>query len=177
MSDIITIKYFKSPIGELIIGDYKSQICLCDWRYRKLRDKIDSRIKSELNAQYLEGSTQVIDECISQIQEYLSYKRKKFTIPILLIGTPFQKEVWNSLLEIPFGKTISYKKQAQNLNKEKAVRAIASANGLNAISIIVPCHRVIGSDGNLTGYAGGLSAKKKLLDIENDLFVQEGING
>jgi len=93
-----------------------------------------------------------------------------FDIPILLIGTQFQKEVWKALRNIPYGKTISYLELAYKLNNPKAIRAIASANGANAISIIIPCHRIIGSDGNMVGYAGGLKAKKNLLKLENGIL-------
>jgi len=87
----------------------------------------------------------------------------------LLVGSDFQKQVWNELLKIRFGQTLSYLELSRNLGNEKAIRAVASANGANAISILVPCHRVIGSDGSLTGYAGGLGANKKLLELEGAL--------
>ena len=91
----------------------------------------------------------------------------QFDIPMLFAGTDFQKKVWHKLLEIPYGVTISYGELATQLGMPKAVRAVANANGANAISIIVPCHRVIGSDHSLTGYGGGLAAKKKLLELES----------
>jgi len=105
--------------------------------------------------------------CIAQLDEYFNKKREIFDLPLDLQGTEFQKRVWNELLRIPFGKTVSYKELTLRLGDIKAIRAVAAANGANPVSIIVPCHRVIGSDGSLTGYAGGLWRKQWLLDHES----------
>lgn len=102
-----------------------------------------------------------------QVQEYCIGDRQEFDIPLDLRGTEFQRTVWNSLLQIPYGETWSYAEQSRILGRSKAIRAIASANGRNPVAIIVPCHRVIGSDGSLTGYAGGLDLKRKLLLLES----------
>jgi methylated-DNA-[protein]-cysteine S-methyltransferase len=102
-----------------------------------------------------------------QLDEYFNKKREMFDLPLDLKGTEFQKRVWNELLKIPFGRTVSYKELTLRLGNVKAIRAVAAANGANPVSIIVPCHRVIGSDGSLTGYAGGLWRKKWLLDHES----------
>lgn len=169
----IAIQNYKTSIGELIIGVYNNELVLLDWTYRKMRKQIDKRICDGLQATFVEKKHLLIDEVIIQIEEYFQQKRQTFDVQIKLVGTPFQLEVWNALQEIPFGKTTSYLALSQQLNNEKAIRAIASANGANAISIIVPCHRVIGSDGSLIGYAGGLNAKKKLLQLEKALPQQE----
>lgn len=166
----INYQYYKSSYGELIVGSFEEQLCICDWRYRKMRDRIDDRIKVGLKSNYMARSDGVIEETIKQLEEYFNYKRKSFSIPILTVGTEFQKKVWNGLVKIPFGETSSYLELAESINDRNSVRAVASANGANAISIIIPCHRVIGSDGKLVGYAGGLQAKEKLLNLENDLF-------
>ncbi len=162
----IIIKYFKADIGELIIGSYNEMLCLCDWRYRNMRSEIDDRIRKGLSAEYSEGDSEVIETTISQLNEYLSGARQDFGIPLLLIGTEFQKKVWEELRKIPYGKTRSYIDLSRSIGNEKAIRAVAAANGANALSIFVPCHRIIGSKGELTGYAGGLQAKKKLLKLE-----------
>ena len=164
----INIKYYKSPVGEIILGSYEGKLCLADWRSRKMRSTIDSRIQKALSAEYLEKSSEVIEETIVQLEEYFSHQRKVFDIPLLMLGTDFQKSVWKGLVQIPYGKTLSYLELSKNIGNEKAVRAVANANGANAISILIPCHRIIGHDGSLTGYAGGLSVKKKLLDLEQD---------
>ena len=166
MQNKIIIKYLKTAVGELILGSYGDKLCLCDWRYRKRRDAVDGRIQKELKAAYVEGETGIIQKAEKQLQEYLAGERKHFDVPLLLAGTNFQKQVWLQLQQLPFGKTKSYLQLARELNNEKAVRALASANGANAISIIIPCHRIIGSNGKLVGYAGGLDTKRKLLELE-----------
>ncbi len=108
-----------------------------------------------------------LQDVITQLREYFEGKRKDFSLKLSPEGTDFQKRVWKQLQEIPFGKTMSYQQMANNLGDPKVVRAAASANGKNPISIIIPCHRVIGSDGSLTGYAGGLHRKKWLLEFES----------
>ena len=163
----ININYFDSKYGELILGSYDNKLCLCDWRYRKKRDAIDSRIKQGLKADYREKGDSILQETRKQLDEYFGHQRKIFDIPLLTVGTPFQKSVWNSLLTIPFGETASYQQLAEDIGNTKAVRAVASANGANSLSIFIPCHRVIGSNGSLTGYAGGLHRKKWLLEHES----------
>ena len=108
-----------------------------------------------------------LEDCVFQLQEYFDGKRKDFDIKLNPEGTDFQKKVWNQLLEIPYGKTLSYLELSKQLGDVKAIRAVANANGKNPIWIIIPCHRVIGSDGNLTGYAGGLNRKQWLLEHES----------
>ena len=166
----IHIKYYESPVGEIILGSYDGKLCLSDWKYRKMRTTIDTRIQKALDAEYVEESSEVIDKTIKQLEEYFEHTRKVFDIPLLMIGTDFQKSVWKGLTNIPYGQTVSYLELAKNIGNEKAVRAVASANGANAISILIPCHRIIGSDGSLTGYAGGLDVKKKLLVLEGKVF-------
>ncbi|MFK7048388.1 MULTISPECIES: methylated-DNA--[protein]-cysteine S-methyltransferase [Flavobacterium] len=111
-------------------------------------------------------------EAVNQLQEYFKGNRTSFSFTLNLKGTDFQKKVWHELRQIPFGKTISYLDLAKKLGNVKAIRAVASANAKNPIWIVVPCHRVIGTDGSLTGYAGGLWRKKWLLDHENSLKQQ-----
>ena len=109
----------------------------------------------------------VLQESVSQLNKYFNGKRTNFTFKLNPSGTEFQQKVWKGLLEIPFGKTISYLELSKKLGDVKAIRAVASANGRNPLWIVVPCHRVIGTDGSLTGYAGGLWRKKWLLEHEN----------
>jgi len=105
-----------------------------------------------------------------EVLEYFRGERKEFTIPLSPSGTTFQKEVWDTLLSIPYGTTVSYKTEAKIFGNPKAIRAVANANGKNPISILIPCHRVIASDGSLGGYSGGLDKKKFLLFLESDFF-------
>ena len=131
-----------------------------------MRTRIDKRIQSSLNATYIEQNSSVIEHAIAVLRAYFANELTQFELPLLMLGTPFQQNVWSALLDIPYGKTNSYIDLARNIQNEKAVHAVASANGANAISIIIPCHRVIGCKGELTGYAGGLPAKKRLLALE-----------
>ncbi|MCU4162654.1 methylated-DNA--[protein]-cysteine S-methyltransferase [Marinilabiliaceae bacterium A049] len=132
-----------------------------------MRESIDKRIKGVLNAEFKEQNTDLIASTILQLEEYFAKDRITFDLPIEFAGTSFQKSVWETLQTIPYGQTETYLGLSRRLGNEKAIRAVASANGANAISIIIPCHRIIGSNGELTGYAGGLHAKKRLLQLEN----------
>ena len=107
------------------------------------------------------------EKCSIQLDEYFAGKRKIFDLPVKQSGTAFQERVWNELEKIPFGKTLSYLQLSQKIGNVKSIRAVGTANGRNNLSIVVPCHRVIGSDGSLTGYAGGLWRKQWLLEHEN----------
>jgi methylated-DNA-[protein]-cysteine S-methyltransferase len=163
----IHIHYYKSPLGELILGAYQDMLCLCDWRFRKMRETIDERIQNGLSSSYVEKDSATLDLTISQLDEYFQAERREFDISILFIGTEFQRKVWEALRKIPYGESRSYLELARMLGNEKAIRAVAAANGANALAIIIPCHRIVGSKGELTGYAGGLAAKQKLLRLES----------
>lgn len=165
--NVIKFKTIDTPYGALVLGIFKGEVCLCDWKYRKMRDKIDARIKEELQADFEEGEDRLLTDVESQLNQYFAGERKDFDLPVLLIGTEFQKKVWQALRSIPYGETETYLSFSRKLGDEKAIRAVASANGANAISIIIPCHRILGSKGELVGYAGGLRAKKELLKLEN----------
>ncbi len=168
----INIQYYENEYTEFILGSYDNKLCLLDFRYRKMRDTVDNRLKKGLNAQYLEKDDEILIETRKQLQEYFTMQRKEFDIPLFTVGSPFQKTVWDSLIKIPYGKTNSYAQLAKNIQNEKAVRAVANANGANAIAIMIPCHRIIGSDGSLTGFGGGIPLKKKLLELEQNLFTR-----
>lgn len=170
MKNKIIIEYFKTPVGELILGTFDNKLCIADWRYRKMRTAIDKRIQTGLEAEYIEGYSEINEQAKDQLTDYFSGERKEFNVPLFLVGTDFQKSVWNTLRQIPFGKTDTYLGLSRKLNNIKAIRAVAGANGANAISIIIPCHRIIGSDGSLVGYAGGLRTKQKLLELENAII-------
>src|SRR5690606_5910119 len=126
-----------------------------------------------LDEKYEEKNTDLLEQTSLQLNEYFKGQRKIFELPTLFCGTDFQKKVWTLLTEIPFGETRSYKQMALKIADEKIVRALAAANGANALSIVVPCHRIIGSSGELVGYAGGLEAKRKLLEIEGHALSQQ----
>ncbi|MCB9195705.1 MAG: methylated-DNA--[protein]-cysteine S-methyltransferase [Flavobacteriales bacterium] len=166
----IDISYYNSPYGELILGAIGDNICLCDWRYRNARTTIDRKIKHMLHGEFIESRSRAITDLTEQLDGYFYNKRQQFDVTYVLCGTGFQHMVWNALIDIPYGRTISYQKLTEKLGDPKAIRAVASANGANALSLILPCHRVIGTDGSLTGYAGGIQAKQSLLSLESQTF-------
>ena len=112
----------------------------------------------------------IVEKCKTQLQGYFEGQRTEFDLPLRLVGTPFQKQVWNVLLEIPFGETTTYGARAVRSGHPNAIRAVGAANGKNRIAIIVPCHRVVGANGKLTGYGGGIERKRWLLEHERDLL-------
>ena len=144
--------YFQSPVGTLRITANKEFVTGVNFV-----DSLD-----EVNSE----STHIIDTCIKQLEAYFNGSLKKFDVPLSQPGTPFQLKVWTQLAAIPYGKTISYMAVSKMLGDVKAIRAVGTANGRNNIAIIVPCHRVIGSNAKLTGYAGGLWRKQWLLEHE-----------
>jgi len=145
--------YYQSPLGQLKI------VCTDDKVQAVVFVKEDEVVSEEMNHQLLQT-------CTKQLDDYFSGRRKIFDLPLQQSGTAFQQKVWDLLLQIPFGKTISYNELSRQYGDLKAIRAVASANGRNNLAIIVPCHRVIGSNQSLTGYAGGLWRKKWLLEHE-----------
>ena len=166
--NVIIINHFDFPCGEMILGSFDGKLCLCDWADGRRRASVEQRLKHSLQAEYVEGSSGVLEKTRQQLDEYFLHQRMVFDIPLLFVGTDFQKKVWNELLKIPYGKTISYGELACRIGMPKSVRAVANANAVNAISIIAPCHRVIGNNGSLTGYGGGLDRKRFLLDLEKN---------
>lgn len=162
----IKITHYQSPAGEMLLGTYGDRLCMCDWAIEKRRLTIDRRICRRLDAKYEYGSSYVIRQAIMELDEYFNGKRHDFSVPLMFTGTEFQCRVWTELNKIPYGTTITYGELARRIGNPNAVRAVASANASNPLSIFVPCHRVIGRDNKLTGYAGGLAAKQLLLEIE-----------
>lgn len=148
---------YQSPIGALRIVQTDDKIIGVDFT-------------AKLSKEHTLNETELIKKTYQQLLEYFAGKRQTFSIDIKLIGTPFQVAVWNQLIKIPYGQTCSYKYIAQRIDKPKAYRAVGMANNRNPISIIVPCHRVIGANGKLVGYGGGLDVKAKLLDLEKSVL-------
>lgn len=164
--NIIRIKDYKSPYGILRLGSFENKLCLCIWMTDKHKEYKSIRLKKLLNAEFEYGTTEILEQATVQLNEFFNKKRKGFNLPYLFSGTCFQLKVWNAILKIPYGKTVSYSSLAQQIGNPKAVRAIANANRANPIVVFVPCHRVIGSNNSMTGYNGGTEIKKQLLDLE-----------
>jgi len=133
-----------------------------------MRGAVDGRIKQGLDAEFVERDSEILEKTRKQVDEYLAGNRRQFDIPLLMIGTNFQRRVWNELINVPYGSTATYVQIARAIGNEKAVRAVGQANRANPIPMIVPCHRIIGSAGELVGYGGGLSVKKRLLKLEQE---------
>ncbi|MFW6118029.1 MAG: methylated-DNA--[protein]-cysteine S-methyltransferase [Chloroflexota bacterium] len=162
----ISIQYHKTDVGELILGSFRGKLCLLGFGDREMRRAVDGRIKEGLAAEFVEQDAEVLEKTRKQVDEYLSGNRKEFDIPLLMVGTDFQRRVWKALMKVPYGVTSTYGQIAEDIGSPKAVRAVGNANSVNPISIIIPCHRIIGSDGELVGYGGGLPVKKRLLKLE-----------
>lgn len=161
---------FKWSFGEMVVGICEDKLCIFDWKYRKMREQVDARVCKYLGATIEEMEQHpLLDHFTQQFDEYANSERSNFDLPIELCGTDFQQEVWQALMDIPFGKTKSYADLSSDIDNPDAIRAVASANGANALAIVIPCHRIIGSDGDLVGYAGGLNTKKRLLELEGAL--------
>lgn len=150
----------------MIAGANDKGVCMFEFEYRTSLSEIKLRIANVLREDYVFGNHPLLKELEQQVNEYFEGDRTVFDLPLQLAGSPFQVKVWEELLKIPFGEKRTYKQQAIAFGDLKAIRAVASANGANGIAIIVPCHRVVGSNGSLTGYGGGLERKRWLLEHE-----------
>src|SRR5512133_2354028 len=163
---MIRIKKIETPLGEMVAGATDEGVCLLEFCDRRMLPTEYKDLTRLLKTDIIEGENKHLKALSQQLNEYFNGKRKDFSIPLITPGTEFQQAVWKELQNIQFGTTRSYLEQAIALNSPESIRAVANANGLNRISILIPCHRVIGSDGSLTGYGGGLKRKKWLLDHE-----------
>jgi methylated-DNA-[protein]-cysteine S-methyltransferase len=152
--------YFEAPIGRLLIA--ADNTALRDISFEK------SRHRRAPDPEWREGTNPLIQRTIAQLSEYFAGERREFDVPLGPTGTEFQLRVWDALLEIPFAETATYSQIATRIGRPSAVRAVGSANGRNPIPIIIPCHRVIGSNGTLTGFGGGLDVKESLLRLEGN---------
>lgn len=168
MDQKIIVREYGAPCGTLMLGSFGDRLCLCDWQVERHRNHVDNRLRRMLGAEFEPGMSPVIELAVKQLDEYFAGTRREFDVPLLFTGTDFQKSVWTELLNIPYGTTISYGEMSARIGRPKSVRAVANANGANPISVFAPCHRVIGSDGSLTGYGGGLAAKQYLLRLESN---------
>lgn len=155
----------KSPIGNLKLVGSERGLAAILWEKEK-PNRVPLKIVAE------DKKLPILVEAEQQLKEYFTKKRTKFDLELDFNGTDFQKKVWKALLNIPFGKTVSYSEIAKKIGSPKASRAVGAANGRNPISIIAACHRVIGSSGKLTGYAGGMEAKAHLLRLEGSAFKE-----
>jgi len=155
-----------TPVGEMLAAATKTHLVLFEFAHRRMLPVQLQRLEAAVGGELVAGESAIIVQLRRELDEYFRGTRREFTVPLYTPGTPFQMKVWDELLRIPVGTTTTYARVASAIGQPNAVRAVARANGDNRIAILIPCHRVIGSDGSLTGYGGGLSRKKKLLDLE-----------
>jgi AraC family transcriptional regulator, regulatory protein of adaptative response / methylated-DNA-[protein]-cysteine methyltransferase len=163
---ILRLTRLTTPLGIMVAGAVEEGICLLEFADRKMLETELAQLRRHLKAEIVPGPSPHFDLVQEELKKYYEGRLKTFTVPVTAPGSPFQKKVWEGLRRIPYGTTRSYQEQARFIGKPSAVRAVARANGANRISIIIPCHRVIGSDGKLVGYGGGLWRKKYLLALE-----------
>jgi AraC family transcriptional regulator of adaptative response/methylated-DNA-[protein]-cysteine methyltransferase len=156
----------ETPIGVMVASATDTHLLLLEFSNRRLLGTQLERVSRAMECVFEPGNSPILDAVRTQLEEYLRGERREFTIPLHTPGTPFQSRVWAELQRIPIGTTTTYAAVARKIGQPTAVRAVARANGDNRIAIIIPCHRVIGSDGSLTGYGGGLERKQQLLDLE-----------
>lgn len=166
IKEIIATTTISTPLGEMFAAASKKGIVmLCFFTPFNVEAKIQT-LKNTFDADVIPANSEIFDALRVQLDEYFAKKRTTFEIPLQLVGSTFQVKCWKELLNIPYGKTISYKQEALNIENPTAHRAVANANAQNMIAILVPCHRVIASNGKLSGYNGGVEKKEFLLNLE-----------
>jgi AraC family transcriptional regulator of adaptative response/methylated-DNA-[protein]-cysteine methyltransferase len=163
---VVEVSRVSTPLGPMLAAASDEQLVLLEFVDRRALPTQISRIRKRMGAVFVPGRNRLIDQTTHELSEYFSGERRDFSVPIASPGTAFQQDVWNALLQIPYGETRSYGEVARTLGRPSAVRAVGRANGHNALAIVVPCHRVVGSGGKLVGYGGGLWRKQRLLEIE-----------
>lgn len=167
----LQFRFFPSPLGMLLLGEISSKLCFCSWYDSKspsylfhLQDKLQHILHQNFFLE--ECNTPLLHETTQQLADYFLGRLYSFSLPLLPLGTPFQIRAWEILNTIPYGATYTYAEQAKRMGCPKATRAVGQANHCNPLAIIIPCHRVIGSNRTLTGYGGGVEIKRALLDLE-----------
>jgi AraC family transcriptional regulator of adaptative response/methylated-DNA-[protein]-cysteine methyltransferase len=163
----ITLSWIRTTAGPLIVGTTEEAVCLLEFSDRRMLESQLQTLRRRFHTALLPGSNHLVTALQQQLNEYFSGERRQFTIPLSHPGTPFQEKVWSALLDIPYGSTCSYQDVARRVGHPRAVRAVGTANGMNRIAILIPCHRVVNANGDLGGYGGGLWRKRILLDLES----------
>lgn len=162
----VCLSWLRSPLGPLVAGATPDGICLLEFTDRRMLESQFARVRKLFEAPVIPGSNEPLEILQDELMKYFAGSLRRFSVPLTYPGTPFQRRVWEQLLTIPYGETRSYEELAVTVDNPKAVRAVGRANGLNRISILIPCHRVVNKDGKLGGYGGGLWRKRYLLDLE-----------
>ena len=163
---VVTIDRIPTPLGPILAGASDDGVCLAEFVDRRMLATQLNRLRGRLGCHMVPGRNTVIEILERELDAYFNCGLREFSVPLICPGTEFQLAVWKALQNIPYGETVSYGDLARTLGRPTAVRAVARANGDNRIAILIPCHRVIGHDGRLTGYGGGLWRKQRLLELE-----------
>ncbi len=164
--DVVALDWVESPVGPLLAGATDDALVLLEFSERKILEDQLMMVRQRLAVPIVPGSNAILRELRTQLSDYFAGRRRDFDLPLKYPGTPFQERVWSTLLTIPYGETWSYLQLARVIGDTKATRAVGTANGMNRIAIVIPCHRVINANGELGGYGGGLWRKRILLDLE-----------
>ncbi len=172
----ILLDWIPSPVGPLIAGANEEGVCLLEFTDRRMLEAQLETLRRRVGRVVVPGRHRWLDALRAQLGEYFAGRRRDFDLPLVIRGTPFQEKVWRALLTIPYGQTWSYRELAGRVGQPGASRAVGTANGMNRIAIVIPCHRVVNADGKLGGYGGGVWRKQVLLDLEQgqQSFMAEG---
>ncbi len=163
---VVRVDRLMTPLGPMLVGATDQHLCLLEFVDRRMMPLQVKRLRRRLGAVFIPDRNDIIEQTRQEIDAYFDGTRRDFTVPIVTPGTDFQESVWSALTRIPYGQTVSYSDLAKQVGRPAAVRAVGTTNSLNALAIIVPCHRVVGADGKLVGYGGSLWRKKRLLELE-----------
>jgi AraC family transcriptional regulator of adaptative response/methylated-DNA-[protein]-cysteine methyltransferase len=166
-SNPITLSWIRTVAGPMVVATTEHGVCLLEFSDRRMLETQLRTLRRRFHAALLPGRNELVVTLQQQLNEYFSGKRKVFTVPLSHPGTPFQEKVWKALLDIPYGSTCPYRELAIRVGRPQAVRAVGTANGMNRIAILIPCHRVVNANGELGGYGGGLWRKRMLLELES----------
>jgi methylated-DNA-[protein]-cysteine S-methyltransferase len=161
----------QTPFGEIIVASTEDALCFLQFSEENNYTSVINKLALNLKATIVQGSNAIIDQTERELNEYFEKKRTVFSVKVMTHGTPFQEKVWEVIKQIPHGKTLTYTRLASQLGIQESVRAVANATGANPIMIIIPCHRILGKNGELRGYAGGISRKRYLLDHECPMLL------
>jgi AraC family transcriptional regulator of adaptative response/methylated-DNA-[protein]-cysteine methyltransferase len=167
----IVSRTLESPIGPLVVAATDEGVCLCEFVDRRSLKTQLKTVQQRLGASLVPGDNEHLEQLADELSRYFAGRLTEFTVPLVTRGTPFQQMVWERLRQIPFGQTMSYGQLAEAIGRPGAQRAVGKANGDNRIAIVIPCHRVVQSDGQLRGYGGGLWRKRFLLDHEHNVLA------
>lgn len=169
-SEAIVTSLMESELGPLVIGATSKGVCLVEFTDRRMLEYQLKTLRKRFNAAIVPGTNEHLEQCIAELKEYFAGNLKNFKVPVVYPGTDFQIKVWNELRRIPYGKTLSYIELAEKVGVKNASRAVGTANGMNRIAVILPCHRVVNKNGKLGGYGGGVWRKQWMLDLERGVL-------